>query len=174
MPIATRGSRRHWARICDKVVTLQIGRRPASTGKFPAMPSEKIHAEATQQRVRIALSISAARRRRRAADVSFAQASTCADMREAWQADAVSKPARSDRIARDSERPAQFLDGLLRRKLRTLVEPFRRHQLGARTHRRGTSPSISILHTHECLGRGIDNHGANRNGLVNGTCRSEK
>jgi hypothetical protein len=62
-------------------------------------------------------------------------------------------------IARDSERPAQFLDGLLRRKLRTLVEPFRRHQFGAPTHRRGFAFDLD-LHTHECLGRGIDDHGA--------------
>src|SRR5882672_9710101 len=66
-------------------------------------------------------------------------------------------------IARDSERPAQFLDGLLRRELRALVEPFRRHQLGARTYRHGFGFGFAFdldLHTHESLGRGIDDHRA--------------
>src|SRR5882724_3554341 len=66
---------------------------------------------------------------------------------------------RSVEIARDAKRAPQFLDGLLRRKLRALVEPFRRHQFGACADRAPLAFDLD-LHAHKRLGRGIDHYGA--------------
>src|SRR3954471_1384415 len=45
-------------------------------------------------------------------------------------------------LARDVEGVPQFVDVLLRRKLRPLVEPFRRHQLGAGAYR--NAPALHL------------------------------
>jgi hypothetical protein len=66
---------------------------------------------------------------------------------------------RQIKIACDGERTPQFVDGLPRRQLRALVEPFRRHQFGAGAHRSGFAFDLD-LGTHEYLRRGIDDHGA--------------
>ncbi len=73
--------------------------------------------------------------------------------------------------ARNVQRTPQFGDRLLGRKLRPLVEPFRRHQLGAGAHRR--APAFDLdLHPHKGLHCGRDVTAPKRNGLAKVTGRS--
>ena len=53
-------------------------------------------------------------------------------------------PMAQIQLARDHQRAPQFGYGLLQRKLRTLVEPFRHHHFGAGANRRSLAVSFSV------------------------------
>ena len=145
-----------------RVFVPQIGRQPRiDPGDIFGHASEEIHPNGTQQRIQDRLvdfgRPEAGGKRR---DIFFrAGLDLRRDARGMQAEGGLEAGGRQIELARDQERAPQFLDGLLRRQLRPLVEPFRRHQFGARAHRR--APAFDLdLHPHEDLRRGIDRHGA--------------
>src|SRR3954447_12421440 len=59
------------------------------------------------------------------------------------------------KLARDQERAAQLLDGLVRRQMRPLVEPFRHEKLGGGADRPALAFDLD-LNQHEGLRRRMD------------------
>ncbi len=122
---------------------------------------EKIHADATQQRIHNGLvdfsrTVGGGKRR----DIFLRAGLDLRSEARCVQAERGLEPRMAQiKIARDRQRAPQFLDGLLRREVGAFVEPFRRHQFGAGADRGALTFDLD-LDAHECLRRGIDRHGA--------------
>ena len=145
-----------------KIFIAQIGRQTGiDPGNVLLDAVEEIHADRTQQRVQDRLvdfgrPEGGGERR----DVFFrAGLDLSRNARGMSCKSSFESRTREIEIARNRQRTAQFQNGLLRRQVRALVEPFRRHQFGAGTD--GSAPAFDLdLNAHEYLRRGVDHHGA--------------
>ena len=99
------------------------------------------------------------RRRQRRNVLSRAQFELGCDAGSVQSEGRIEVLVRQIKLARDQQRAAQFLDRLLRRQMRPLVEPLRHEKFGARTDGPGLAFDLD-LDQHKSLRRRVDDNGA--------------